>query len=89
MEKITAIEEVQSQIYKVRGQQVMFDADLADIYGVSTKALNQAVKRNRGRFPTDFVFQLNKAEMRNWRSQFVTSKPSLKMGLRRPPYAFT
>jgi hypothetical protein len=56
---------------------------------VSTKALNQAVRRNLARFPADFMFQLNGEEFGNWRSQSVTSNPKAKMGLRRPPYAFT
>ena len=67
----------------------MFDADLASLYDVPTKALNQALRRNRERFPEDFAFQLSKEDLENWRSQFVTSNPSAKMGLRRPPYAFT
>ncbi len=67
----------------------MLDRDLAELYGVTTKAFNQAVKRNLERFPGDFMFQLNEAELENWRSQIVTSNPSAKMGLRRRPYAFT
>ena len=67
----------------------MFDADLASLYEVPTKALNQALRRNRERFPEDFAFQLSKEDLENWRSQFVTSNPSAKMSLRRPPYAFT
>ena len=58
-----------SLIYEFRGQRIMLDVDLARIYGVSTTALNQAVKRNRGQFPSDFMFQLNKTEMANWMSQ--------------------
>lgn len=54
-----------------------------------TKVLNQAVRRNLGRFPADFMFQLNGKELGNWRSQTVTSNSGAKMGLRRPPYAFT
>ena len=61
---------------------------LADLYGVKTKALKQAVKRNISRFPADFMFELSDAELNNWRSQFVTSKLD-KMGLRWKPYAFT
>jgi hypothetical protein len=76
-------------IHVVRHQRVMLDADLAALYEVPTKALNQAVKRNLERFPEDFAFQLSKHELENWRSQVVTSNPSTKMGLRRPPYAFT
>jgi phage regulator Rha-like protein len=56
---------------------------------VPTKVFNQAVKRNKARFPEDFMFQLNKTELDNWRSQIVTSNPAAKMALRRPPYAFT
>ena len=80
--------DIESKILVIRGQQVMIDRDLAELYGVETKVLNQAVKRNIERFPEDFCFQLNKAEFEIWRSQFVTSN-SDKMGLRRPPYVFT
>jgi ORF6N domain len=67
----------------------MLDADLAALYQVPTKALNQAFRRNLERFPEDFAFQLSKNDLENWRSQIVTSNSSAKMGLRRPPYAFT
>ena len=67
----------------------MLDADLAEVYQAPTKALNQAVRRNLDRFPEDFMFQLTDDELENWRSQFVTSNPAAKMGLRRPPFAFT
>ena len=73
----------------MRGQRVMLDSDLADLYQVTTKRLNEAVKRNVGRFPADFMFQFDKAELENWRSQIATSNPGAKMGLRRPPYALT
>jgi hypothetical protein len=76
-------------IHIVRGRRVMFDADLAALYEVPTKALNQALRRNLERFPEDFAFQLSKDDLENWRSQIVTSNPSAKMGLRRPPFAFT
>ena len=79
---------IRSKIHVIRGQQVMLDRDLAELYGVETKVLNQAVKRNIERFPENFMFQLEEEEYINWRSQFVTSN-SDKMGLRRPPYAFT
>lgn len=79
---------IQNKILVIRNQQVMIDRDIAELYGVETKVLNQAVKRNIERFPQTFMFQLNNAEFANWRSQFVTSN-SDKMGLRRPPYAFT
>jgi hypothetical protein len=76
-------------ILLIRGQKVMLDKDLSALYGVATKVLIQAVKRNLLRFPADFMFQLSKAELEDWRSQFVTSNPSARMGLRRRPYAFT
>ena len=116
--------DIKSMIRNIRGQQVMLDFELAMLYGVETKALNQAVKRNINRFPEDFMFQLTKNELEslrsqivtsksvekqqntNWKSQIVTSNPNnndgaeiltsqnatskfAKMGLRRPPYAFT
>ena len=62
----------------------MLDKDLAAIYGVEVRSLNQAVKRNIERFPSDFMFQLTNEETQNWRSQFVTSN-SIKMSLRRNP----
>ena len=79
---------IQNKILVTRNQQVMIDRDIAELYGVETKVLNQAVKRNIERFPENFMFQLDEIEFKNWRSQFVTSN-SDKMGLRRPPYAFT
>ena len=66
----------------------MLDRDLAEMYGVETRALNQAVKRNAERFPIDFMFQLNNQEVEIWKSQIVISN-SIKMGVRRNPYAFT
>ena len=59
---------IQSKIYEIRGQKVMLDKDLAAMYGVQTKVLNQAVKRNIERFPEDFMFQLTNEETQNWRS---------------------
>ena len=85
MEKLQVI---QSKIYEIRGQKVMLDRDLAEMYGVQTKVLNQAVKRNIERFPEDFMFQLTTEETQYWKSQTVTSN-AIKMGLRRNPYAFT
>ncbi len=82
-------ERIEKAILLIRGQKVMLDRDLADLYGVATKVLNQAVRRNRKRFPEDFMFQLSKEEFADWRSQFVTSNASITMGARRPPYAFT
>ena len=63
-----------NKIYLIRGQKVMLDRDLAELYSVETKVLNQAVKRNAGRFPEDFMFQLTNAEFENLKSQFVTSR---------------
>ena len=79
---------IQSKIYEIRGQKVMLDFDLAEMYEVETRVLNQAVKRNIERFPEDFMFQLTKEETLNWKSQIVMSN-SIKMGMRRSPYAFT
>jgi hypothetical protein len=88
-ESVIPVERIATRIYLIRGQSVMLDFDLAGLYGVETRALVQAVKRNRGRFPEDFMFQLSKGELENWRSQIVMSNPDAKMGLRRKPYAFT
>ena len=66
---------IQRKIYEIRGQKVILDRDLAALYQVETKALNQAVKRNIERFPEDFMFQLTPKELKNWKSQFVTSIP--------------
>lgn len=79
---------IKSKIYEIRGQKVMLDRDLAELYGVETRVLNQAVKRNAERFPDDFMFQLTDDETENWKSQSVMSN-SIKMGMRRNPYAFT
>ena len=81
-------EEIQSRVYTIRGLQVMIDRDLASLYDVETRTLNQAVKRNSERFPDEYCFQLNDEEFSNWKSQTVMSNED-RMGLRRPPYAFT
>jgi len=78
---------VMSKIYLIRNQKVMLDKDLADLYGVETKRLKEAVRRNIDRFPEDFMFELSKEEFSDWRTQFATSN-SDKMGLRVPPFAF-
>jgi hypothetical protein len=83
------IERIENKILLIRGHKILLDADLAELYGVDTRSLVQAVKRNIARFPSDFMFQLSVEELKNWRSQFVISNPGAKMGLRRPPYAFT
>ena len=77
-----------SKIYLIRGKKVMLDRDLAELYNVETKVLNQSVRRNQKRFPKDFMFQLTEKELQNWKSQFVTSNKE-KMGLRKLPLAFT
>jgi hypothetical protein len=94
-------ENIAQLVFFIRGEKVMFDADLAKLYGVSTKALNQAFRRNKLRFPADFVFQLSRSEYNNLKSQIVTSSTgetnlrsqivtsSQHGGRRRPPYAFT
>lgn len=79
---------IQNKILEIRGQRVILDRDLAAMYGVENRALNQAVKRNIERFPNDFMFQLDSQEFENWKSQIVISN-SDKMGLRKRPYAFT
>lgn len=79
---------VESLIRIVRGKQVMLDRDLAELYRVETRRLNEQVKRNIERFPEDFMFQLTKEEFENWKSQFATSN-SIIMGARKRPYAFT
>lgn len=79
---------IQNKIYEIRGQRVMLDRDLAELYQVSTSALNQAVKRNSERFPGDFMFRLTDEETENWKSQIVITN-SITKGLRRNPYAFT
>ncbi len=88
IKSILSDEVVINKIYLIRKQKVMLDRDLAELYGVETKVLNQAVKRNAERFPKDFMFQLSKTEFENWKSQIVTSN-SDRMGLRKLPYAFT
>ena len=75
-------------IYEIRGQKVMLDSDLAALYGVEPKVMNQAVKRNTGRFPSDFMFQLTNDEWKSLRSQFVTSNNN-RGGRRYAPYVFT
>lgn len=82
------LSEIQSKIYEIRGQRVMLDFDLAEIYGVETRVLNQAARRNIYRFPVDFMFQLTKSEWENMLSQIVMTYP-----VKRPktaiPLAFT
>jgi hypothetical protein len=80
---------IQNKIYDIRGLKVMLDFDLATLYGVETRVLNQAVKRNSKRFPFDFMFQLDKNEWEILMSQFVISKVEKRGGTQKLPYAFT
>ena len=84
---IIPIERIASTIYLIRGEKVMLDRNLAELYDVETKMLVRAMKRNQRRFPEDFAFQLTKEEFENLRFQFGTS--SQWGGRRYPPYAFT
>ena len=77
---------IQNKIYEIRGQRVMLDFDLSELYEVETRSLNQAVKRNIRRFPSDFMFQLTNNKLENLISQSVTSRWG---GIRKLPYAFT
>ena len=77
-----------SKIYELRNLKVMIDRDLAELFGVETRVLKQAVRRNIERFPQDFMFEMTKEELETWRSQFVTSKGD-KKGLRYAPFCFT
>jgi len=83
-----AEETIVSKIYVIRRQKVMIDRDLAELYGVETKRLKEAVRRNINRFPTDFFFEMGKEEFENWRTQNATSKED-KQGLRYAPFCFT
>ena len=84
----TELHKIETMIYTIRGQKIMIDSDLAELYGVETKALKRAVRRNINRFPDDFMFEMTKEELENWRYQFGTSN-SKKMGLRIQPFVFT
>jgi hypothetical protein len=86
MKSLVAMEFVEKKILLIRGQKVILDVDLAELYGVTTKVFNQAVKRNIDRFPKDFMFQLTADEALTIRSQFVTAS---RRNIRYLPYAFT
>jgi phage regulator Rha-like protein len=77
-----------NKIYHIREKKVMMDRDLAEMYGVETSQLKRQVKRNIDRFPDDFMFEMTKEELEDWRCQFGTSNQD-KMGLRYPPFCFT
>lgn len=86
--QIIPIEAISQKIFIMRGVKVMLDADLAELYGVETKRLNEQVKRNSARFPQDFMFQLNLPEFENLKSQIATSNEG-RGGRRNSPYVFT
>jgi len=88
MSYVVSVEAIADKIYLIRGLKVMLDRDLAELYGIETKRLKEQVRRNIERFPEDFMFELTKEELKNWRSQFATSNQYI-MGLRIPPFAFT
>jgi len=88
MQELVVQGEISSKILTLRGQQVMLDRDLAELYGVKTKVFNQAVKRNQKRFPSDFMFQVTEEEYQHLRSQIVTSNKG-RGGRRYLPFVFT
>ena len=81
-------EVLMNKIYEIRGQKVMIDRDLAELYGVETKRLKEQVRRNKDRFPDDFMFEMTREEFAAWRSHFVISNKD-KQGLRYAPFCFT
>ena len=85
--KLISIETIENKIFLIRGKRVMLDKDLAELYGVTTKRLNEQVKRNKYRFPEDFMFQLTKEEAHSLRSQFATLKQG--QNIKYLPYVFT
>ena len=87
--ELISLETIESQIYEIRDRKVMLDRDLAKLYGVETKVLNQAVKRNHSRFPKDFMFILSKNEANFLRSQFVTLEIGRGQYSKYLPFAFT
>ena len=89
MNELSDVLRIKDKIFVIRGVQVMLDSDLAQLYGVETKALNQAVKRNLNRFPDNYMFQLQENEFISLRSQFVTSNYSTQGGRRYLPFVFT
>ncbi|MFM9963397.1 MAG: ORF6N domain-containing protein [Planctomycetaceae bacterium] len=84
--KLILVDQIEPLIHEIRGQKVVLDSDLAALYGASTKALNQAVRRNIDRFPADFLFQLTSEEVAGMRLQIVTAS---KRNIRFLPYVFT
>ena len=94
-ENVLSIDHVKSRMVVVRGQLTLLDRDVAELYGVKTREVNQAVRNNPAKFPNGYVFQLDDAEFADWRSKILTSdlpqeeKDSIRKGLRYAPYAFT
>jgi len=88
MSNIVSTEQIEHQILLFRGQKVLLDVHLAALYGVTTKRLNEQVRRNRSRFPDDFMFQLTQVEVQALKSQIATSKAG-RGGRRYAPYVFT
>jgi ORF6N domain len=86
---VASVEQIESRIFLIRGQKIMLDADLAELYGVETKRLNEQVRRNSERFPEDFMFQLSEEELESLRSQFATLKTGRGQHRKYLPYAFT
>jgi hypothetical protein len=88
---IVPIERIENKIFLIRGRKVMIDRDLAELYGVETRILNRAVRRNIDRFPEDFMFKLNKKEVEIWQSQFLISQIGISSwgGRRKAPLVFT
>jgi len=89
MKELIPQERIEQRILVIREKRVMSDRDLAKLYGVETKYLKRQVRRNLDKFPADFMFQLSKEELKDWRCQISTSNSSDKMGLRYRPYVFT
>ena len=88
LELLITADDIRDKIYTIRGVQVMLDRDIAKLYSVETRVLNQAVSRNSERFPDEYCFQLTGKEFNEWKSQVVMSNAD-KMGLRRPPFCFS
>ena len=87
--KVVLVEQIEPLIHEVRGQKIMLDSDLAKLYGVETKTLNRAIKRNHERFPSDFMFQMTEEEFTSLRYQFGTLKTGRGQHRKYQPYAFT
>lgn len=88
MSQLIPLERIQNKVFLLRGKKVLLDEDLAKLYGVKTKRLNEQIRRNRKRFPSDFMFQLSAKEAESLRSQFATSNTA-RGGRRYRPFAFT